>query len=233
MTELVVVRHGQASFGQADYDALSDAGVVQSRHLGEWLAGSPRAFDAVLCGSMRRHRDTLAAIVAAHATDTLGTPGELPALDEFDHQAVMRAFAELEPDHPHVAAFRAGSAPEPRVVYAFLRSALEHWADGRLDARLAEPWNAFRTRIERGIAQVLERARGCDRVLVVTSGGVMAQFARVALDLSDRRTVALNLAVRNTGVSTFNARDGALELVSWNALPHLSEPARHALWTYY
>lgn len=233
MTEILLVRHGQASFGQADYDALSAAGIVQSRHLGEWLARASRGFDAVLCGRMKRHRDTLAGIAAEHAHAPLRTVGELSALDEFDHEAVMRAFAELEPAHPHVVAFHGEGGRDPRVIYAFLRSALEHWAEGRLDTRLAEPWHAFCARIELGIAQVLEHARGCERVLVVTSGGVMAQFARIALDLSGRRTVALNLSIRNTGISTFHARDGALELTSWNTLPHLAEPARHALWTYY
>ncbi|HET7845368.1 MAG TPA: histidine phosphatase family protein [Xanthomonadales bacterium] len=229
----MLIRHGQASFGQSDYDALSPAGVEQAKHLGEWLARGARPFDAVLCGRMRRHRDTLAAIADAHAHAPLRTVGEFPALDEFDHEAVMRAFAETEPSHPHVVAFRGAGARDPRTIYAFLRSALEHWADGRLDARLAEPWHAFCARIERGVAQVLEHADGCERVLVVTSGGVMAQFARVALGLSGRRTVALNLSIRNSGISTFHARDGALELTSWNALPHLADESRHALWTYY
>lgn len=233
MTEIVLVRHGQASFGKADYDALSAAGVVQSRHLGEWLARGARPFDAVLCGRMRRHRDTLAGIATAHAHAPLRAGDELPALDEFDHEAVMRAFAQLEPAHPHVVAFQGEAGRDPRIIYAFLRSALEHWADGRLDAQLQEPWPAFCARIERGVAQVLGHARDCERVLVVTSGGVMAQFARIALDLSGRRTVALNLSIRNTGISTFQARDGTLELTSWNALPHLAEPSHHALWTYY
>jgi broad specificity phosphatase PhoE len=233
VTEIVLVRHGQASFGKADYDALSSAGIVQSRHLGEWLARGAQRFDAVLCGRMRRHRDTLAGIATEHAHAPLRTAGELPALDEFDHEAVMRAFAQREPDHPHVVAFHGAGAREPRVVHAFLRSALERWADGLLDADLAEPWPAFCARIERGAAEVLAHARDCERVLVVTSGGVMAQFARIALDLTGRRTVALNLSIRNTGISTFRAHDGALELASWNALPHLAEPSRHALWTYY
>ena len=233
MTEIVLMRHGQASFGKADYDALSHVGVVQSQHLGRWLAQAPRGFDAVLCGRMRRHRDTLAAIAAAHEDGTLAEAATLPALDEIDHEAVMRAFAELEPAHPHVVAFRGEGARDARTIYTFLRSALEHWSDGVLDARLAEPWHAFRARIERGIAEVIAHARDRERLLVVTSGGVMAQFARVALDLSGRRTVALNLSIRNTALAVFHARDEALELASWNALPHLADPSHHELWTYY
>ena len=38
MAELVLIRHGQASFGADDYDKLSDMGWRQSRWLGEYFA---------------------------------------------------------------------------------------------------------------------------------------------------------------------------------------------------
>ena len=37
MAELLVIRHGQASFGQDDYDVLSDLGHQQSRAVGALL----------------------------------------------------------------------------------------------------------------------------------------------------------------------------------------------------
>ena len=43
---LLLVRHGQASFGAADYDQLSGRGVEQSRRLGDWLADGGHRFDA-------------------------------------------------------------------------------------------------------------------------------------------------------------------------------------------
>ena len=38
MSVLLLVRHGQASWGSADYDVLSDLGHEQSRLLGKHLA---------------------------------------------------------------------------------------------------------------------------------------------------------------------------------------------------
>ena len=38
LAELTLVRHGQASFGAANYDQLSDLGMQQSRWLGEYFA---------------------------------------------------------------------------------------------------------------------------------------------------------------------------------------------------
>ena len=46
MAELVLVRHGQASFGAADYDKLSDLGWRQSRWLGEYFAERGITFPA-------------------------------------------------------------------------------------------------------------------------------------------------------------------------------------------
>ena len=37
MSSVILVRHGQASFGKADYDQLSDLGYEQARHLGRVL----------------------------------------------------------------------------------------------------------------------------------------------------------------------------------------------------
>jgi ABC-type branched-subunit amino acid transport system permease subunit len=47
--ELLAVRHGQASFGAENYDALSPLGHRQARLLGEWLgAGWPLALGLLL-----------------------------------------------------------------------------------------------------------------------------------------------------------------------------------------
>ena len=53
---LLLVRHGQASYGAADYDQLSERGRVQSRRLGDWLVRGDHRFRAVVVGGMRRHR---------------------------------------------------------------------------------------------------------------------------------------------------------------------------------
>ena len=58
MTQIILIRHGQASFGAANYDALSDLGRTQARWLGEHFAklGVRRA--RVICGTLSRQIDT-------------------------------------------------------------------------------------------------------------------------------------------------------------------------------
>jgi len=38
MNEIYFIRHGQASFGEENYDRLSDLGVKQAKHLARHLA---------------------------------------------------------------------------------------------------------------------------------------------------------------------------------------------------
>ena len=62
MGTLYLVRHGQASFGADDYDQLSARGQQQSERLGAYWRERGLRFDAVLCGTLRRHGQTLAGI---------------------------------------------------------------------------------------------------------------------------------------------------------------------------
>ena len=62
VSELFLLRHAQASFGQADYDKLSDLGHRQSEWLGEYFAARNIVFDQVVTGAMTRHHETLAGI---------------------------------------------------------------------------------------------------------------------------------------------------------------------------
>src|SRR5260370_24915067 len=58
MSHLFLVRHGQASFLQPDYDRLSTKGEEQSRLLGGYLSKHRVSFDAVYSGPRSRQKDT-------------------------------------------------------------------------------------------------------------------------------------------------------------------------------
>ena len=57
MSDVWLIRHGQAGEVMGDYDRLSDLGFQQSRLAGEqWRHLAP--IHAVVSGDMRRHRET-------------------------------------------------------------------------------------------------------------------------------------------------------------------------------
>lgn len=225
---LLLVRHGQASYGAADYDNLSERGQLQSRRLGEWLVRGGHRFGVVVVGGMRRHRQTAEGIAEAFAARGLSLPA--PVADdgfaEFDHQAVFGAYLARDPEHPIAVASRSG---QPRDVGAMLQAALLAWARDEL-AGLPESWSAFGQRVQ-SAGDRLEALAGDGEALVLSSGGVISRLAQMALDVPDTRAVELNLSLRNSALSEFHPHGGRLRLGSWNALPHLH--GERELWTYY
>lgn len=225
---LLLVRHGQASYGAADYDNLSERGHEQSRRLGEWLVRGGHRFKAVVVGGMRRHRQTAEGVAAAFAAQGLELPE--PVADdgfaEFDHQAVFSTWLTRNAEHPVAIASRSG---KPRDIGAMLQAALLAWARDELPD-LPESWSAFGARVH-AAGERLEARAGDGEALVLSSGGVISRLAQIALDVPDHRAVELNLALRNSALSEFHPHDGRLRLGSWNALPHLH--GDRELWTYY
>src|SRR3569623_387038 len=91
MSVVLLVRHGQASWGAADYDELSALGEQQSRTLGAALAGRGVRPDLIVRGAMKRHRQTAEA--AAAGAGWAGPVVEDRGWNEFDHRQML----ELHP----------------------------------------------------------------------------------------------------------------------------------------
>jgi broad specificity phosphatase PhoE len=225
---ILIVRHGQASAGSDNYDCLSAPGVEQCRRLGAWLATTGQAFDAVLVGGMQRHAQSAAAVAEGYERAGAGAlpASELDAgLDEFDHHAVFHGYARSQADQEIV---RRAAAEGISALGPLIQAALGAWIAGEI-ADAPESWDGFGERVAAAGRRLAAR-RG-QRLLVLTSGGVIARLAQAALGAPDRVAVDFSMALRNSGLSEFHAREHRLALGSFNALPHLHD-ARE-LWTYY
>ena len=229
MTEITLVRHGQASFGSDDYDQLSDLGIQQARWLGDYFAERELVFDRVVIGSQRRHRQTAEGIVAALAQSL---PFEQHAgFNEYDFQALFDAFCQQYPEQTDTG------YSDRRHFYAVLRKALLAWSEDRLSAALPESWSAFNRRVE---AAMDFATRPCDqspaagrqKVLLVTSGGPISMIMRQIMTLDTEHMIRLNLQVINTSVSRLLKTRSGTHLMSFNSIAHLDQPARMDSITY-
>lgn len=220
MAELVLVRHGQASFGSDDYDKLSELGWRQSRWLGEYFAERGAAFDRVIRGSMRRHAETLAGI--GEGMGGALAAGEVDArLDEYDSHALLRA---------HLGAKPLPTGDDRRAHFRVLREAMYGWTDGTLNGSAHEPFSEFRGRVLAALAAA--RAGAAKRVLVVSSGGPISTILADVLGMPQRGVVDLNLQTRNTGITELQAGATRIHCVSFNNVPHLDRPDRAGALTY-
>lgn len=222
MAELYLVRHGQASFGQANYDQLSEMGHMQSRWLGEYFAERNIQFDRVLTGTQLRHQQTLDGI--ASGMKTALTPEQHSGFNEYDFQGLM---ACLGPEHGDVNAYRQG---DKRAFYKGLKTVLTLWQNDELKGPLPERWADFQARVQ----AALQHACNTDarRVLVVSSGGPIGTMVAMAMQAPVQMGLELNLQIRNSSVCHFYFNRDNIRLAMLNSVAHLDVPSRLSAITY-
>ena len=84
MAQFHLIRHGQASFGAANYDKLSQLGHQQARWLGEYYRARGETFDALVTGDLVRHVETGEGIQEGLGSSLAADLQ--PGLNEFDFQ---------------------------------------------------------------------------------------------------------------------------------------------------
>lgn len=216
MGTLTLVRHGQASFGAADYDQLSPLGVQQCVKLGEYWRARGLRFDAVLTGTLRRHQQSFAAIAEGLGPQA-GVPEPLawPGLNEYDSEAVIHAI------HPEPLE-KPVNAEMVRHHFRLLRDGLRAWMHGETAPRGMPSYGEFSA----GVAGALDHVRRhCEgQVLIVSSGGPISTAVGQVLDAPPETTIELNLRIRNSALTEFVFTPKRHMLLSFNSLPHLDAP---------
>ena len=238
MSVLLLVRHGQASFGARDYDALSDVGHEQSRVLGAALRSRGVVPDLVVRGAMRRHEETAAGLL-----EGLGyaIPCQVDnGWDEFDFQHVVEVHKPLYRSRTLMVADLAKSLRPKQAFQEVFEEATRRWTSGEQDDAYDESFPAFQDRV----VAALERGRellGAHRtVLVVSSGGPIALAAATILlggaaglgggPSPAGRTAAtwgaLNRVAVNTAVTKVISGRRGLTLSTYNEHAHLEADRR-------
>ncbi len=218
---LTLMRHGQASFGAAHYDRLSEHGIAQAKATGHFLRKQQAHFDLVCVGPRVRQRDTAARViedwgVAPPCTDEI-------ALDEFADSA------SLVLEHAPQTVEGEG-ALGPRADLQRLMARIGAWADGEFMLRDGPTLREFRACVGGWARERLRRdeelsAGGAThRTLAVTSAGVVAAAVCELMDLPDSSFLPLVSQVRNASFTEFAIWRHRPALVSFNGTAHL--PAR-------
>lgn len=221
MGNLYLVRHGQASFGAADYDNLSALGHRQSVRLGEYFAAKGLAFEAVYTGTLKRHAQTWAGM--AQGAGWPDTATLWPGLNEYDGEAVVKSIHPTPLDKP--------DTPEKyRNHFRLLRDGLTQWMNGVLSPQGMPHYDDFVQGVTSALDQVRQHHTG--NVLMVTSGGPISTAIGHLLGTTPETTIELNFRIRNSSVTELTYNPKRHMLVTYNTLPHLDEAA-YADWVTY
>ena len=213
------MRHGQASFGADDYDRLSPMGHQQALRLGEFWRAQGLAFDTVVCGTLRRHEETLAGIVKG--MNTAPEVVRTDRLNEYDSYALMSA-VHPEPLPP------ADTPERYRAHFRLLCDALAQWMSGVISPAGMPDWASFSDGVRTVLDDIRTQHAG-SQVLLVSSGGPISAAIGEVLGTAPEVTIALNMRIRNSAVTEMSIAPKRLMLQTFNTLPHLCNP-EHAGW---
>ena len=216
MGNLYLIRHGQASFGAADYDNLSELGHKQAERLGAYFKQKNMQFDAVITGTLRRHTQTWQGI--AKGAGFAHEPLQWPGLNEYDSEAVIGAIhpGKLEkPDTPEMY----------RHHFRLLKDGLTQWMNGVVSPVGMPSYIDF----QQGVVSALDHVRKnhaeakTGNVLIVSSGGPISTAVGHILGTTPETTIELNLRIRNASITEFAFTPKRHMLVTYNTLPHLED----------
>lgn len=228
MATILLVRHGQASWGADDYDVLSPMGWEQSRLLGESLLARGLSVDSMVHGTMRRHVETAEALREAAPETFTSLVRADAAWNEFDHGSALDR-------HPQPFGDRE---PTRREFGRWFEGALSRWYSGEHDDDYPEPFSAFVARIEKAATHLINELEPDQCAVVVTSGGVIAWLAvrllrgDFEIDVRPQPTDVdkdvwrrVNSTLVNTGVTKVALRTTRSKLLTLNEHCHLEQRA--------
>lgn len=227
MSDLYLIRHGQASFGAANYDVLSELGVRQSAELGKYTAQRPLHFDSIYTGPLKRQVDT-----ASHMVNEAKRHGHShPQVRVLDELSEYPAFELIDYFLPRVreqdAELAAAMAADagPRTMDMVMKTVLTRWATGELVCDELESFAAFEARVLRGLRHLMSTEGRGRTVAVVTSGGPISVAMKYSLELPAHQTMRIGWTVANSSFTRFRFRGDELTLHSFNTVAHLARDA--------
>ena len=215
MSELLVIRHGQASFGQDNYDVLSDLGHEQARAAGAALREAGWVQDRLVTGTLKRQIDTMSSMGFEQA------PEQHAGFNEYDFHDLLHA--RFKGDVPDLV------KSERKVHFRTLRETIFEWQNDEFEGA-TETWGDFTSRVQ--AARKFATDTNAKRVLVISSGGPIGQLTASSLGAPDKQMMQLNLQVKNTSMTRFIFSERSFFLHEFNASPHMMSPEGAKLLSY-
>lgn len=210
MTELVLVRHGQASFGSDNYDELSALGVRQAMLLRPHWQKLRWEFDGVCSGTLERQVDTaMHAMGFDNVINSESCTVQIdPAFNEYDSSQLLRQYGE-----PAMSLQRLRE--DPRAFQQVLEHALLQWiADSNRSDKAS--WQSFNDVIWDSLTVLVSDRQTTDRIVVFTSAGVIACVLKQVLNLDAHGFLKINRRVFNASITHLNYGRSGFSLLGFN-----------------
>jgi broad specificity phosphatase PhoE len=230
MSHIILVRHGQASFLERNYDELCANGEVQAQLLGEYWSRRGMIFGGAYSGRRVRQTETARIVSEAYRNSGVGFPETvvMSEFDEYQAEAVLReCLPKLSQCNGEIDQMRRAyessseSGDRRKTFQKLFEAVISKWVAGDVTSAGIESWHEFCLRVERGLAQVVSDTPRAASAVIFTSAGPIAAAMRRALHLSAEDTLRLTWMSANASFSEFRASGERFTLSAFNAHPHL------------
>ena len=214
MPTVLLVRHGQASFGAADYDVLSEVGRRQAEIVAASLAERGYRPARLVTGTLRRQQETADAFRARGAPEL-----EVEARwDEFDPDDVLTHHSDTA---LRLQADGAGETLTNRGFQAALEPALAEWVAHAERSPTSQTWPQFSGAGAAALEELVAELGPGETAIVITSGGAIAAVVGALLGAPAEVFAALNRTLVNAGVTKLAIGSTGVNVVSVNDHSHL------------
>lgn len=216
--QILMVRHGQASYGAEDYDNLSPLGRQQSFWLGQHLNQLGFEPSLAIQGSLKRHAQTLAEIskslpLVKQITDD--------AFIEISMTNIVEGYRKKYSDLPDYE-------NDINLMNRAMGMVLTAWIGNEFEADEL-PWADFTAQVVKGLENL--KSHG-ENILLITSGGTITAAVGAAQNLNAQAQVSMMLRIHNSSMTKLVRTPTNFELHSLNNVPHMETADRKASLTY-
>ena len=220
ISNLYLIRHGQASFGEKDYDNLSKKGIKQSTILGKKLLKQKISFETTIIGPLKRHKQTFERINEGYG----GSLNNPVIIEEFAENQLMDIAQYFIPkmlgsDKNLKEIF--DSVPfwkRKRLFLKYFDIIAKQWIHNELDLsdKGFESYDSFRQRVRKAVKKVSSIMKGNSNTMVVSSGGAITGVYAEYYPLNVEEIMELNFKIKNASVSLFKKENDTFTLDSFN-----------------
>jgi broad specificity phosphatase PhoE len=200
MASIYVIRHGQASFGEANYDKLSDLGCRQAEVLGEYLRDCGIAFDATYSGDLQRQRKTAE---LATAFQTISSTHTIDArFNEIDNEEqfedLVPRVLDIDPSLQSLIDQGLGSSKNYQKI---LKVIFNYWVSPACADSDIQSWADFSGNVHAALHDLIAAQGSGKTVGLFTSGGTIATIVAHVLGLSSNHVYSFYEPIINCSVT--------------------------------
>ena len=220
ISNLYLIRHGQASFGEKNYDNLSKKGVKQSIVLGKKLLKQKILFDQTIIGPLKRHQQTFDGINEGYK----GNLNNPLVIEEFAENQLMEIAQHFIPqmlntDKNIKEIFNAIPFwKRKRKFLEYFNIIAKKWIYNELDLSVKgfESYDDFRGRVSKAMVRVSSIMTENSNTMVVSSGGAITGVYAQCHPLDVEEIMDLNFKIKNASITLFKKENETFTLDSFN-----------------